>query len=136
MNMGRKILAVIVGWIVAMTIITIGQMLMATMWSPPPTAVRSDPEILRAYMQELPTEAFIALLVIYAIASFGGGFIVTKMGRRVSSGTSLPFIIATLLFLGGILNFFYMVPYHPLWVSILGLAIFYPFTLLGYKFAR
>ncbi len=134
--MGRKILAVIVGWIVAAAIMMIGQMLMATMWSPPPTAVRGDPEILRAYMQELPTEAFIALIVIYAVASFGGGFIVTKMGRRLSSGNSLPLILATLLFIGGILNFFVMIPYHPLWVSILGLAVFYPFTMLGYRFAR
>lgn len=134
--MGRKILAVIVGWIVAATIMLIGQMLMATMWSPPPTAVRSDNDILRAYMAELPTQAFVALLVIYALASFGGGFIVTKMGRRFSSGMTLPIVVATLLFIGGIINFFVTIPYHPLWVSIVGLAIFFPFTLLGYKFAR
>lgn len=134
--MGRKILAVIVGWIVAAAVMMIGQMLMATMWSPPPTAVGGDDTLLRNYMKELPTEAFIALLLIYALAAFGGGFIVTKMGRRFSSGMTLPLIVATLLFIGGILNFFVMVPYHPLWVSLLGLAIFYPFTLLGHKIAR
>ncbi len=134
--MGRKVLAVIVGWIVAAAVMMIGQMLMATMWSPPPTAIRSDDEILRAYMMELPTQAFVALLFIYALAAFAGGFIVTKMGRRFSSGMTLPLVLATLLFIGGILNFFVMVPYHPLWVSIIGLAIFYPFTVLGYRVAR
>lgn len=134
--MGRKILAIIVGCIVAGAIITIGQMLMATMWSPPPTAVRGDPEILRAYMQQLPTQAFVVLLLTYAVAAFGAGFIVTKIGRRVSPGTTLPLIIGTLLFLSGIVNFFYTVPYHPLWVSLLGLALFYPMTLLGYRLAR
>ena len=134
--MGRKILALVVGWIVAAAIMMIGQMLMATMWSPPPTAIRGDDELLKAYMMELPTQAFVSLLLIYALAAFGGGFIVTKMGRRFSTGMTLAIILATLLFIGGLLNFFVMVPYHPLWVSILGLAIFYPFTVLGYKVAR
>ena len=134
--MGRKILALVVGWVVAAAIMTIGQMLMATMWSPPPTAIRGDDELLRVYMAELPTRAFVALLIIYAVASFGGGFIVTKMGRRFSNGMTLALVLATLLFIGGILNFFVMVPYHPLWVSLIGLAIFYPFTILGYKVPR
>jgi hypothetical protein len=134
--MGRKILAVIVGWIVAATVIMIGQMLMATMWSPTSTNIQNDPAAMRAYIEGLPTQAFIVLIVVYVIASFAGGFIVTKMGRRFSSGMTLALIIGTLLFAGGLLNFFVMVPYQPLWVALLSLAVFYPFTLLGYKVAR
>ncbi len=134
--MGRKILAIVVGWIVAAATMMIGQMLMATMWSPPPTAVWGDSEILRAYMDELPSEAFIVLIVTYVVAAFGGGFIVAKMGRRVSSSLSLPLILATLLFVGAILNFFVVIPYHPLWVTLISLAVFYPATLLGHRLAR
>lgn len=134
--MGRKILAVIVGWIVAAAVIMIGQMLMATMWSPTITDIRNDPAAMQAYVQGLPTEAFIVLVIVYAVASFAGGFIVTKMGRRFSQGMTLALIIGTLLFIGGLLNFFVMVPFHPLWVTLLSLAVFYPFTLLGHKVAR
>ena len=134
--MGRKILAVIVGWIVAAAVIMIGQMLMATMWSPTTTNIQNDPAAMRAYIEALPTEAFVVLIIVYAVASFAGGFIVTKMGRRFSSGMTLPLIIGTLLFVGGLLNFFVMVPYGPLWVALVSLAVFYPFTLLGYKLAR
>ncbi|CAN5275548.1 hypothetical protein BH20ACI2_BH20ACI2_01100 [soil metagenome] len=133
--MGRKILAVIVGWIVAAVVIMIGQMLMATKWSPTTTNIQNDPAAMRAYVEGLPSEAFIVLIVVYAIASFAGGFIVTKMGRRFSQGMNLALIIATLLFIGGILNFFVFVPYHPLWVSLISLAVYFPFTLLGYKAA-
>lgn len=133
--MGRKILAVIVGWIVAAVVIMIGQMLMATMWSPAGTAIRNSPDEMRAYVEGLPPQAFIVLIVVYALASFAGGFIVTKMGRRFSPGMTLALIIGSLLFLGGLLNFFVMVPYQPLWVAVASLAVFYPFTLLGYKVA-
>jgi hypothetical protein len=134
--MGRKILAVVVGWIVAAVVIMIGQMLMATMWSPASTNIQNDPAALKAYVEGLPTQAFVVLIIVYAVASFAGGFIVTKMGRRFSQGMTLALIIATLLFVGGLLNFFVMVPYHPLWVSLLSLAVYYPFTILGHTFAR
>jgi len=134
--MGRKVLAVIVGWIVAAAVMMIGQMLMATMWSPPPYAVRGDAEVLKNYVAELPTEAFVALIVIYAVASFAGGFIATKMGRRVSEGMTLTLVVATLLFIGGIFNFFVALPYHPWWVTLASLAVYYPAALLGYRLAR
>lgn len=134
--MGRKILAVIVGWIVAAAVIMIGQMLLAIMWSPVTTDIRNDPEAMRAYIEGLPSEAFVVLILIYAVASFAGGFIVTKIGRQVSEGMTLALIIGTLLFVGGLLNFFVMVPYHPIWVSLISLAVYYPLSLLGYRFAR
>lgn len=134
--MGRKILAVIVAWIVAGAIILLGQMFMGSVWVAPTPTIREDPAAMRAYVEGLPTEAFIVLAVIYAIASFAGGFVVTKMGRRWSPGMTLPLIIGILLTGGGILNFFFVVPYHPVWVTALCLAIYIPLTLLGHKVAK
>ncbi|HVF46054.1 MAG TPA: hypothetical protein VNA17_00660 [Pyrinomonadaceae bacterium] len=130
--MGRKILAVIVGWITAGAIILIGQMFMGSIWAPPTPTVRDEAATMQAYFQALPTAAFITLAVIYVIASFAGGFVATKMGRRFSSGPTLALIIGVLLTLGGILNFFVVLPYHPVWVAILCLLIYIPFALLGY----
>ena len=134
--MGRKILAVFVGWVVAAAVMLLGQMLMATLWSPPPTAVWGDEAMLREYIDALPTAAFIALAAIYAVAAFAGGFIVTKMARRVSPGPTLPIVLATILFVGGLFNFFVALPYHPVWVTLLCLALYYPLALLGHRFAR
>jgi MFS family permease len=134
--MGRKILAVVVAWIAAGAIILIGQMFMASFWPAPSPAVREDAGLMRAYIETLPTAAFVTLAVIYAVASFVGGFVATKMGRRWSPGPTLALIIGVLLFIGGILNFFVVLPYHPTWVTILCLLIYIPFAWLGYKVAR
>lgn len=134
--MGRKILAVIVAWITAGAIILIGQMFMGSVWAPPTPTIREDPAAMRAYVEGLPTAAFVVLAIIYAIASFAGGFVVTKMGRRWSPGLTLPLIIGILLTIGGILYFFWAVPYHPIWVTILCLLIYIPVTLLGHKVAE
>lgn len=133
--MGRKILAVIVAWIVAGGIILIGQMFMASIWPAPSPTVREDPAAMRAYIEGLPTQAFITLAAVYAVASFAGGFIATKMGRRFSGGPTLALIIGVLLTLGGLLNFFVVVPYHPVWVTIVCLLIYIPFALVGYAAA-
>lgn len=134
--MGRKILAVIAAWITAGAIILIGQMFMGSAWAPPTPTIREDPAAMRAYIQSLPTAAFITLAVVYAIASFAGGFVVTKMGRRWSEGLTLPLIIGILLTIGGLLNFFVVVPYHPVWVTVLCMLLYIPMTLLGHKVAK
>ena len=134
--MGRKILAVVVAMIVAIGIIMIGQMVMGSMWTPPSPTIREDPAAMRLYIESLPTQAFMVLVGIYAISSFAGGFIVTKMSRRESPGMTLPSIIGVLLLIAGILNFFVFVPFHPLWVTVVCLVSYIPLSLLGHRFAR
>jgi hypothetical protein len=134
--MGRRILAVVVALIVAMGIIAIGQMGMAAMWAAPSPTVRQDPDAMRAYLEGLPTSAFVTLAVIYAVASFAGGFIATKMARRFGSSVAYSLIVGVLLFLAGAYNFLVALPYHPSWATALCLILFIPMALLGYRLAR
>lgn len=134
--MGRKILAVVTAWIAAGVIILIGQMFMASFWPAPTPAVRESAELMQAYIETLPTAAFITLAAIYAVASFTGGFVATKMGRRWSEGPTLALIVGALLEIGAFINFFVVLPYHPMWVTVLCLLIYVPFALIGYKVAR
>ena len=134
--MGRKILAVVVAMIIAVAIIWIGWMI-STMIAPNPInnfeyATTSE---LADYIRRLPNASYLAAIVGYVLASFAGGFIVTKMSRRESTGMTLPIIIGVLLELGMVANIL-MLPGQPIWFIVAGFLTFIPLSLLGHRFAR
>ena len=133
--MGRKILAVIVAFIVAVAIIMIVEMLNSLQLAPPTAEILKDSAKLAEYMANGPARAYIVVLVGYVLASFAGGFIVTKISRQVTTGIALPIIVGALLGLGMIANIF-MLPGQPIWFIVAGLLIFIPVSLLGHRFAR
>ena len=133
--MGRKILAVIVAWIVAVAIMMIVEMGNSMVIAQPSAEVMADRAKLAEYMANGPAKAYIIVLIGYILASFAGGFIVTKMSRQVSQGLTLPIIVAVLLELGMIANVL-MLPGQPVWFIELGLVTFVPVTLIGHRFAR
>ena len=133
--MGRKILAVVVALIVAFAIMMIVEMGNSMVIAQPSSEVMADRAKLAEYMANGPAKAYIIVLIGYLLASFAGGFIVTKMSRRESPGLTLPIIIGvilTLLMVGNIL----MLPGQPMWFIATGLVIFIPVTLIGHRFAR
>jgi hypothetical protein len=134
--MGRKILAVVVGMIVAMAIIMIVQMANSVVVRPPTSDVMNDPARMREFWNTVPVTAYVVVLIGYVLGAFGGGFIVTKMSRRESPGTTLPILIGVLLLIGGLLNFFVLLPGQPVWFMALSLLLFIPMSLLGHRFAR
>ena len=133
--MGRKILAVVVAMIVAIAIMMIVKMVNSMVVAPPSDAVMKDPAALREFMANGPLKAYLIVLFGYVLASFAGGFIVTKMSRRESPGTTLPIIIGVLLTLAMVSNIL-MLPGQPLWFIIASLVVFIPLSLLGHRFAR
>lgn len=133
--MGRKILAVVVALIVATAIMIIVEMLNSLQLKPPGNDVLNDPAKLREYMANGPAMAYVVVLIGYVLASFAGGFIVTKMSRQVSSGTTLPLVVGGILTVAGILNYV-MLPGQPVWFLVLSLLTFIPLTLIGHRFAR
>lgn len=133
--MGRKILAVIAALIIATAIFMIVEMLNTYVLPPPTTDVMHDAARLREYMANGPAKAYIIVLAGYIIGSFAGGFIVTKISRRVSSGMTLPIIVGTLLTLAGIANFI-MLPGQPIWFEAIAVLTFIPLTFVGNRFAR
>lgn len=135
--MGRKILAVIVGWIAATAIIWIAEMIstMAAATYPKNAEYMSRDE-WAAYMASMPALSYGIILAGYIVASFAGGFVATKMGRRWSGGMTLALVVGVLLTIGGVLNFFVMLPGQPIWFMIASLLCYIPFALVGYRFAR
>lgn len=134
--MGRMILAVVVAMIAATAVIWVGWMI-STLLAPntPNNLQYPSAKDLSGYMASLPTISFVVALIGYFLASFAGGFIVKNMSRRESPGMALPILIGAILTVGGILNFFVMLPGQPTWFVILSLLTFMPVSLLGAKFA-
>src|SRR5437660_3590179 len=102
--MGRKILAVIVAMIAAGAIILMAEMI-STMAAPmyPKNAEYMSADERMAYLRTMPTISFAIILGGYIVASFAGGFVATKMGRRWSTGTTLALTVGVLLTIGGVL---------------------------------
>jgi hypothetical protein len=134
--MGRKVLAVIVAMIVAWAIIMISQMLNAVFIMPPAADVMANPERLREYIASMPTSVYIVVLIGYVVASFAGGFIATKMARHVGGGFVETLIVAAILELMAIVNFFVTMPGQPIWFIVASLLCFFPLALLGHRLAR
>ena len=133
--MGRKILAVVVAMIVAIAIMMVVEMANSMVIMPPSDDVMKDAAKLREFMANGPVKAYVIVLVGYVLASFAGGFIVTKMSRRESPGLTLPIIIGVLLELGMVANIL-MLPGQPIWFVVAGFLTFIPLSLLGHRFAR
>ncbi len=133
--MGRKILAVVVSLIGAGAVVMIVEMLNSFITMPPPAEVMNDRARLSEFMSSLPTLAYIIVLIGYFLGSLTGGFLVRNMSRRESPGVSLALLVGGILMIGGILNFFVMLPGQPFWFVGLSLLTFIPVTLLGFKLA-
>ena len=91
--MGRKILAVVVALIAAFAVIMIVEMCNSLVVMPPGPEIVNDPVRLREFMTNLPTLAYIVVLVGYVLGSFTGGYIVRTMSRRESPGISLAILV-------------------------------------------
>jgi hypothetical protein len=69
------------------------------------------------------------------IGLFAGGFIATKIA--VGENGFLPSVlVGVLLTIAGLVNFFVTMPGSPMWVIVLCLAIYIPFSLIGHRAAK
>lgn len=133
--MGRKILSVVVALMVAFAVMMIIEMLNSLQLAPPSADIMADRAKLAEYMANGPVQAYVVVLIGYFLASFAGGFIVTKMSHQVTQTATLPILIGVILTLGMVANLL-MLPGQPLWFAVLGLLIFIPTSLLGHRIAR
>jgi MFS family permease len=135
--MGRKFLAVIVGFITAAGIFMVFQMI-STMAAPTYAGnwEHMTQDEKNAYVKTLPPMVFAIVLAGYVVGSFAGGFVASKMGRRWSPGPTLALIVGVLLTIGGFALFFYVAPGQPVWFMIASLVCYIPAALIGYRVAR
>ncbi len=131
--MGKRILALLTGFVVSF--ITIGSLeFLSNRFFPIPVGVDfADPESVKNMMANMPLGAMIFVLVAYAIGSFAGGLSASWVAGRIQKQPSI--IIGLVLTFGGIANVLQM-PGQPLWMVITSFLIYLPFSYLGFLAIR
>lgn len=132
MQITRYILPVVVGSMVAMMLIMLGETGIIKMYPLPPGINQSDSEAIAQALAKMPLSAFIFLLVNYAVCSFLAGVIATLIAKRVTIRPAI--VIGIILTISGLYNVVSIK--HPMWFSILNLFIYLPFVYFGYLVVR
>jgi hypothetical protein len=134
--MGRKVLAVITALITSFCIIFLGWMVsQKAPFSAMSYAQYSSRSDWLAYANSAPPMYWAIALVSYALAGFAGGFIVTKMARRWSSGGyALSILVGAILTVFSVGVDFYFP--GPIWFLIGTVVVFIPCSLLAHRMAE
>jgi hypothetical protein len=127
----RCILAVIAG-LVAGSVFNMAVIMLAWAIYPPSAgADMKNPEILKEYVQTLPTPGFWLVLVAHAGGALVGGLIAGLISRR--SPLFLGAIVGEFFLLGGIINVL-DIP-APRWFAIVDLMSYVPCGMIGARLA-
>lgn len=112
----KLILGVVVGAVVMMALVAGGQFALHAVY-PMPMPDMTDKAAMQALMAGAPMGAKIGLIVVYAIAAFGGAFV----GSRIAASRLAGGVVTGLMAALTIANFF-MLP-HPVWIVATSLIL-------------
>jgi hypothetical protein len=119
-SVGRSILAVIGGVVVASVIIAAFETLGGTVFPLPGGVDAADPAAVRAVAPDIPAGAFGFVVAGWAAGSLGGAWVAARLAARAPLVHGM--VVAVLLLIGGVINML-LIP-HPLWVWAGGIAAF------------
>ena len=128
---GRSVLAVLAGAVVAGVLIAIVEAASSAVYPLPPGIDLHDHEAMRQHIHSLPIGAFVFVLAAWAIGSFGGSWVAARLATRARLVHGL--IIGALFLLAGILNML-MIP-HPWWMWVGGIVALAGSSYLGARLA-
>lgn len=124
--MGRTILGVLAGVVVAWLVIVLCQFGSTALHPPPPGIDLRDPTQLAAFIEAAPLGAMLLVLAGYALGALLGGWTAARMARhkRVAA------LLIGALVLAGVIANFALIP-HPLWMAVTGVLLPLPAAWLG-----
>lgn len=132
MEFTKYVLPVVVGSMSGMILITVGEIGIHQLYPLAPGTDMYDAESLAKAMAQLPSNAFMLLLLNYIVCSFLAGLIATLVAGRTAIRPAI--IVGIVLTLAGLYNTISLP--HPLWFSILNMLVYLPFAWLGYLAVR
>jgi len=124
----KRLLAVIVGLVAGMIIVALIEGLGHALWPPPKGVDLRDPAQLEALIPTLPFGALAAVVVAWALGSFGGGWMAATLSRSPREALAVGFLILCM----GVVTMV-QIP-HPLWMWVMGVLLPLPAAWLGSRF--
>jgi hypothetical protein len=128
--MGRTILGILAGVVVAWLVISLCEFASLYLHRPAPGVDLRDPQALAAHIAAAPIQAMLLVVTGWMVAAFGGGWLAARIARH---RTAAALVIGALVVLGVIANNM-MIP-HPLWMTIVGIVLPLPLAWLAARSA-
>jgi len=128
---GRSVLAVLVGAIVAVGLISGIEAISSAVYPMPPGVDLHDHAAMREYVHSLPIGAFLFILAAWAIGPCAGAWVAARIAGRAKLIHGL--IVGALFLAGGIMTML-VIP-HPAWMWIGGIAALAGCSYLGARIA-
>jgi len=128
--MGRTILGILAGLVVAWLAMTICEFASLFLHRPPAGFDLRDPQALAAHIAAAPLSAMLVVVVGWALAAFVGAWVAARIARHRRAAA----LVIGLLVLAGVIANIAMIP-HPLWMTVAGLALPLPLAWLAARIA-
>lgn len=129
--MMRQVLAVLIGIVVCGLVVGLVEMLNLRLYPAPSGMDFHDPVQVAAHVANLPVAALVIVLIAWTLGSWVGGATAARISRHWPRACAL--VIAVFMVAGVAYNV--IVLPHPLWMSVLGLALPIPAALAGARMA-
>jgi len=129
--MGRTILGMLVGVVVAIAVIAAVEALGHSVWPPPAGLDPTDPAneaAFAAFIAGMPLPAKLLVLIAWVLGTFIGALAAAKLARHQTAAA----LLVALVVLSGVVGMIMKVP-HPTWLSVAGLLLPIPAALLAVR---
>lgn len=130
--MGKRILSIVVGIAVAIILVMLTDEISGKMAPAPPNIDFKNHEQAVQFMQTLPLNVFITVLIGYALAAFAGAVTATLISGRTNVRPAM--VIGIVLTIGGIMNLVGLP--HPIWFMVINVPEYLVFAYLGYMVSK
>lgn len=129
--MGRTILGMLVGAVVAVAVILLVELIGHAAYPPPLGLDITDPAneaAFAAFVAQMPFGAKATVLVAWVLGTFTGALVAAKIARHQTAAALLVALVVISAVLAMILKF----P-HPTWLAVAGLVLPIPAALLAVR---
>lgn len=128
----KSVLSILVGVFAALVVTMVVQGAGHAIYPPPPGIDLGDPAQIARVMDQIPLGAKVSVLLAWGLGSLLGGAVAARMAPRRPLTHALA--VGAIQMAGGAVTL-YQIP-HPLWMTVVGLALFLPAAVLGARLAE
>ena len=131
-TVGRSILAIVVGALAAIILISAVEGVSGLLYPLPPDVDPGQPDVMQQYIAQLPIGAFVLVLVGWALGTFVGGWVAARLAGRAPLTHGL--VVGALFLAAGVLTML-TIP-HPIGMWVGGIVLPIACSYLGARLVR